>query len=121
MGKNKGGNKYIKKTNYKNLNPYTRFVDLSKGYFYYSGSFTTPPCTTNTHWLVVPAPVVVPQVILDMYRDLIETNPNNQLAPWAIITGAPKTTTPPTWNKLAGKVNWNSRLGSNNRPIQPMM
>jgi carbonic anhydrase len=113
---NTTGNKYSWFEKFSGFDAYAKFIDVSEGYFYYEGSFTTPPCTSHTHWVVVRKPVVVPQSTLDLYRSLIGANPHNQLAPFGTILPALGT---PTFNAAAGDVMWNSTLGCNNRPTQP--
>jgi len=108
-----------------NLDVYSKFIDISGGYFYYDGSFTTPPCTPGTHWIILPKPVVVPQSTVDLYRKLINGNPNNQLAPcfessaWHRRRRRRPFRRPP-WHSAAGNVVWNASLGCNKRPIQPL-
>jgi len=97
-----------------NLDPYSKFINISGGYLYYDGSFTTPPCTPSTHWIILPKPVVVPQSTIDLYRKLINSNPYNQLTPCLGSSASPP------FHPAAGKVDWNASLGCNARPIQPL-
>lgn len=96
-----------------NLDVYSKFIDMSGGYLYYDGSFTTPPCTPSTHWIIVPKPVVVPQSTIDLYRKVINSNPNNQLTPCFGSSASP-------FHADAGNVVWDASLGCDNRPIQPL-
>jgi len=110
-----GGNKYEWFKEYPGLGAaYAKFIDVSEGYFYYEGSFTTPPCTSHTNWVIAKRPVVVPQSTLDLYRELINSNTYNQLAPFEAITGHPLVK-----HAMSGAFEYDLSLGSNNRPIQP--
>lgn len=113
-----GGNKYRWLQN-AIVNPYEHFIDLSAGYVYYSGSLTTPPCTPDTHWIVPPNAVLVPQSTLDLYRNMINSNPHNQLATFGDIVGLPRMATP-AFHQRAGWPIWDPALGANNRPIQAL-
>eukprot|EP00419_Tripos_fusus_P052732 CAMPEP_0172805632 /NCGR_PEP_ID=MMETSP1075-20121228/5862_1 /TAXON_ID=2916 /ORGANISM="Ceratium fusus, Strain PA161109" /LENGTH=392 /DNA_ID=CAMNT_0013644325 /DNA_START=83 /DNA_END=1261 /DNA_ORIENTATION=- len=93
------------------LNAYTDFIDMSGGYFYYDGSFTTPPCTHGTHWIILRKPVKVPTLTISSYRAEINSNPYNQLT--AHDNAFP-------FHADAGNVTWNKSLGDNIRATQPL-
>lgn len=101
------------------LDPYSQFLDLSHGYFYYSGSETTTPCTINTHWLIVPGHVVVSPGTLDTYRHANSASPNDQLLPFGDIVGLGYSATPAPSAKPAA-VKWDPPAHGKNRPIQPL-
>jgi carbonic anhydrase len=103
------------------LDPYTSFIpSLSDSFYYYVGSFTSPPCTTDTIWIMASAAIKVPQATLDMYRTMINSKENNQLAAYGEIIGQ-NANIVPKWHKtVPPHIAWNSSLGCNNRPIQTL-
>lgn len=50
--------------------------DSKKGYYNYSGSLTTPPCSEGVRWFVLKTPVFVSQAAIDHLHDLIRGFPN---------------------------------------------
>jgi len=102
------------------LDAYTSFIpSLTDEFFYYSGSFTTPPCTTDTHWIMAGSPVTITQATLDMYRKQINSDPDSQLARFEHIVGPSHLG---NWHPSSGvtTAGWNTSLGCNNRPIQAL-
>jgi len=74
------------------LNPYAGLLTSGGGFFSYTGSFTTPPCTPSVEWISVQDPVPVGA---DLMRDL-----------QAFFKS-------PSCTQCSAK-------GTNNRPTQPM-
>lgn len=102
------------------LDAYRNFIpDMQSGFYYYTGSDTTPPCTTNTHWLIAATTVAASQATIDLYRTMINRNPSSQLAPFGYIVGGAADLVP-TFHKSAGVRNWNASLNVNIRPIQAL-
>merc|ERR1712007_128332 len=95
-------------------------ASVSSTQYFFNGSMTTPPCNPGpTYWVMATEPVYVEQSTVDRYRALINSNPNNQLSPFGTIVGT-RAGSPPVFNSLAGSVDWDTSLGSNNRPLQPL-
>jgi carbonic anhydrase len=46
------------------------------GYYTYSGSLTTPPCSEGVRWFVLKNPVFVSQAAIDRFHDIIAQFPN---------------------------------------------
>lgn len=81
--------------------------DWATNYYYYLGSFTTPPCTVDTVWLVLKEPVKISATQRDKFRSGINAiSPNQLLKSSATPAGV---TTP-----------WDIQLGVDNRPVQAM-
>lgn len=89
--------------------PYETFFPESKSYFHYMGSFTTPPCTPNTAWILLRDTVTMSEAQLVAYRSALDALPQakNQLAHPNV---APAGVNP----------KWNAQFGTNNRTIQPL-
>jgi carbonic anhydrase len=97
--------------------PYTQFIPpMDKHFYYYNGSFTTPGCATDVVWILNPTPVKIFESSLLVYRQMINMVPNNQLAVKAnftVYSGGQ--------SALGSQFFWNTSLGVNNRPIQPLV
>lgn len=107
---------------YENFDVYGNLVSDREFLYHYTGSFTTPPCTTNTEWYFFTEAMVANQYLVDVYRNTIQTaGPDNKLAPWGVITGSQDPDARPPFDESAGVITWNSSLGCNNRPIQPLV
>jgi carbonic anhydrase len=95
--------------------PYNNFVPMMNGsfsyFYYYMGSFTTPPCTTGVSWILAPTPVAVFDSSVTAYRTLINALQGSQLSP------APM---PQFRAPISGQVTWDVSLGNNNRQVQPL-
>lgn len=102
--------------------PYQDFLQghLGMGFFHYVGSYTTPPCTADTIWMLDPVPIHVPISTIGKYRRLINDNPINQLARFESIF--PEMGAVPVWSNHSGMYEngWNQQLKCNNRPLQPL-
>ena len=46
----------------------------SRDYYYYDGSFTTPPCTEKVKWLVLKQPVNLSKAQIERFRKVINHN-----------------------------------------------
>lgn len=105
----------------KGLDIYTNMVAGEETFYHYVGSFTTPPCTTQTLWYMHTAPMVIAASALESYRSIIQTSgPDNQLAPWGLIVQNQTENATPPWTASAGNgFPWDASLGCNNRPVQP--
>jgi carbonic anhydrase len=51
-----------------------QFLPRSKGYFVYSGSLTTPPCTEGVLWVVLRSPVQVSRQQIGVFTKLYKNN-----------------------------------------------
>lgn len=87
--------------------PYANFMPKNKSCFQWIGSLTTPPCTTNTIWILLQRPVNISAMQLTAYRSAINDIPRNQLK--IDTTFVP-----------AGVQDWDRSLGINIRPLQPL-
>lgn len=98
-------------------------------FYHYLGSFTTPPCTIGTTWLLNPTPVGIFDATLQFYRELINALKENQLVVPPVVSGvcppgyvvqeqgcAPELRAP----IAGGSVTWKLDLGNNNRGICPL-
>merc|ERR1712224_46319 len=90
------------------ITPYKPFLPMSKSYYHYMGSFTTPQCTSETIWILLKDTVSLSEQQLSQFRTTISGIPasQNQLLVQAV---------PPAGVTDA----WNIQLGVNNRPVQP--
>ena len=52
----------------------TSLVDLTSGYYNYSGSLTTPPCSEIVDWIVLEQPMEATQAQLDAFSSLLHHN-----------------------------------------------
>lgn len=89
-------------------NPYGNFLPGDKSYYYYMGSFTTPPCTTGVTWVVMKTPVEISIEQRDAYRAGVSAVQDNQLRT-NVDPPVPGVTLP-----------WDETKGENNRKTQPM-
>jgi carbonic anhydrase len=55
------------------INP-ASFLPHSKGYFYYPGSLTTPPCSEGVQWHVFKEPIQISKQQLQHYRTFFKNN-----------------------------------------------
>merc|ERR1712072_395769 len=83
--------------------------DMDKSYYTWTGSLTTPPCTTGIVWILGKTPGQISQEQLDDFRDGIAEVKNNQevFKPGYVPPGV----NPATWNPSDGL---------DNRPLQPL-
>jgi len=79
----------------------------SGAYYSFMGSFTTPPCTNGTQWIVMKDPVHISPDQLSAYRHGIQEAVCTQLA---VQHSTPQGVYTP----------WDGSLGTNNRPTQPV-
>jgi len=86
-------------------NPYTEFLPLDTSYYTYNGSFTTPPCTVDTVWVMIRTPVRISVRQRENFRKAMSVFPENQMAVDKYI---PYGVTQP----------WRPDLGNDNRPVQ---
>jgi carbonic anhydrase len=54
-----------------------QMLPASKGYYYFNGSLTTPPCTEGVRWLVMKSPVTVSKAQVDRFAKAVG-HPNNR-------------------------------------------
>ncbi len=54
-----------------------QLLPKQRGYYRFSGSLTTPPCSEGVRWLVMKQPVEVSQTQIDSFKAVIRT-PNNR-------------------------------------------
>jgi hypothetical protein len=87
--------------------PYDDFMPEDKSYLHWVGSMTTPPCQTNTTWILLQTPVNISAAQLATYRSTINVVPRNQLL--VDTTFLP-----------SGVKDWDATLGINIRPTQPL-
>jgi len=99
------------------VSPYTGVLPADKSYFYYNGSFTTPPCTTNTRWVVLQNPITISDAQLVAYRTKIQSAPSKQLALCDTARCGGTTPTGVAENMFTGTT-WDKAHQTNNRPIQ---
>lgn len=119
-GDDKSNNRFEIEKSSGTWNPYTDFIpDLSAGFYTYLGSFTTPPCTSGTTWIIAFEPVTIPSSTLTLYRTLINDDPINQLAPFGTIMGDHEDALP-AWVEGSHMTEWSYDLKCNSRPIQPL-
>jgi hypothetical protein len=100
-------------------NPYTNFIpSLASEFYYYIGSLTTPPCTTNTTWLFAKDIVVVPNVVIYTHRDLINSIADDKLGTFEEITRLD----PIQWHidVKVDAMSWSPAMKGNNRPYQSL-
>jgi carbonic anhydrase len=92
-------------------NPFTEFIPpMDKHYYHYSGSLTTPGCGPNVEWILNPTPVKIFDSSLTLYRNMINSVPQNRLFP-----------NPAVNEEFANApFSWNAEQGTNNRPVQPL-
>jgi len=100
------------------MDPYSNFIpDIDdgegKGFYYYKGSFTTPPCSTGVNWIIAKQVVTVPAGLLEHWRAgaaAVQTH-------WAkfgdIVGGENK----PEFDDDS-EMDWKEDQPCNNRPIQ---
>lgn len=50
------------------------YLPRSREYFSYSGSFTTPPCTENIHWIVMRQPLGVQPKLIERFVTILKFN-----------------------------------------------
>jgi len=55
------------------MDPYTNFIPPiddgdGRGFYYYKGSFTTPPCSIGVNWIISKQVVTVPAAIIEGWR-----------------------------------------------------
>lgn len=55
----------------------TELLPGNRGYYTYSGSLTTPPCSEGVHWYVLTDPVYVSSAAIADYRRVLSSAPNN--------------------------------------------
>ena len=65
------GESHSGKFNARNLLP------ANRGYFNYSGSLTTPPCSEGVRWLVLRDPVSVSGAALNRFHELVSQFPGH--------------------------------------------
>lgn len=119
-GEDKAHNRFISLKRSELWNPYESFIpDLGEEFFYYEGSYTTPPCTTLTVWIFSPHVVMIAQNTLALFRTLINSNPINKLTTFGNLTFQGDDAVP-TWNLASGPPQWSPELKIGNRPIQPL-
>jgi len=85
--------------------PYRHFLPADKSYYYYNGSFTTPPCTTDTKWVVLRTPVQLSVAQREAFRKQVGEQEGSQLV---VSPFAPRGVTEP----------WDVTLGVDDRPVQ---
>jgi carbonic anhydrase len=51
-----------------------QLLPKERGYYRYMGSFTTPPCTEDVLWMVLPAPVTLSRAQIEEFRAIIHGN-----------------------------------------------
>lgn len=103
--------------------PYDDFLagHLGEYFLHYVGSLTKPPCTTDTVWIIDPIPINVPFTVIHYFRELINQDPINQLAPFGTIQQMGPHVAP-NWAPDAGMDDspWHVDLKCNTRPTQSM-
>jgi len=108
----------------KMMDPYSHFIPsfAETGYYYYKGSFTTPPCSTGVNWIIIPTVVTVDPEIIEAYRTHINAPPKgHHLAPYGLVVGDDEAEEEPEFaadDAVDEHMNWDISLGVNNRPIQ---
>ncbi|MBC7818025.1 MAG: carbonic anhydrase family protein [Planctomycetaceae bacterium] len=50
------------------------FLPRSREYFSYSGSFTTPPCTEQVHWIVMQQPIGAHPKFIERFATILKAN-----------------------------------------------
>lgn len=94
---------------------------MSESFVHYNGSLTTPPCSTVVTWILAQKAAVITQGALDQYRRIINEVPDSTLAEFDDVTGSNNAV--PPWNDVVtalGAPVWNTTLGVNARPVQPL-
>lgn len=95
-----------------NLLPHKAFFPTSRpSYYHYIGSYTSPPCTTNTIWVILSDPVQVSHAQLTEFRSSLSELPPNV----SQLLFDPSLKFPGT-----SVESWNPEMGVNNRPIQAL-
>jgi carbonic anhydrase len=49
-------------------------LPAGRGYYRYSGSFTTPPCTEDVLWIVLRSPVELSPAQIQKFRAILDGN-----------------------------------------------
>ena len=62
------------------VNPYAQLLPSNHGVYSYSGSLTTPPCTTGVSWFVFDEAVPISPGDLHVLRQATSLHPNNLLS-----------------------------------------
>jgi carbonic anhydrase len=83
------------------------FLPHHKEYYYFDGSFTTPPCTLDVMWLVLRAPVKISVAQREQFRRGLSRRPDSQLV---VRDEVPK----------GVNLDWDLELGTDNRPVQSL-
>lgn len=50
------------------------FLPESREYFFYRGSFTTPPCTEGVEWIVMKEPLRISPALVDRFKSILNAN-----------------------------------------------
>ena len=106
-------------------NVYNDFLpDFYDGFQTYLGSLSTPPCTSGTRTIYNGHARYVPYSTIKMYRELINSNPHNQLASFGAIIGLDDDNAVPPWSEwqlmVSNMTEWDPALKCNARPEQPL-
>lgn len=114
------------------MDPYNRFIppievsngeSEGKGFYYYKGSFTTPPCSTAVNWILAKRIVKVMPEIIEQWRagaDRVQTH-------WARFDAIMRQAPDKDGDEVPDEpdfdddddMDWNKDMKCNNRPIQP--
>jgi len=114
------------------MDPYTNFIPPiddgdGHGFYYYKGSFTTPPCSIGVNWIISKQVVTVPAEVIENWR----TGASAVQHHWATFDKIGGGETTPNFAGLATyagsgddddddelEMDWNEAQPCNNRPIQ---
>lgn len=99
--------------------PYTGVLPANKDYFHYIGSFTTPPCTTQTIWILLKNSISITTAQLEEYRLKIQASPMSQIASCDTARCGGTTPTGVADQMAPGSI-WDESQGTNNRDLQDL-
>jgi len=100
------------------MDPYASFViPPARFFYYYLGSYTSPPCTLGVHWIIHPKPIHIFNKDITKLRNILTINVQNSVNQGASFLRFGDAM--PVWNALSAynqtPITWDLNNGNNNR------